>query len=94
MGRDNFTKPTLEILQKGEVEANRVISSELNLAFEELKLLVEQGQTAAALKGIGKLQEAINLLLADASYSDTFSPVACGSAFASGTRTGTPVFQA
>ncbi|HJX85058.1 MAG TPA: hypothetical protein VJ723_12000 [Candidatus Angelobacter sp.] len=94
MGRDNFTKPTLEILQKGEVEANRVISSELNLAFEELKLLVEQGQTAAALKGIGKLQEAINLLLADASYSDTIRHRLQREALGSGSRTGTPVFQA
>lgn len=94
MQRDNSTKAALEFLQKGETEANTVISSELNLALKELKLLVEQGQTAAALRGIGKLQEAINLLLTANSYFDTIRHRLELEVFSSTPPAGKPVFQA
>ena len=94
MQRDNCTKAALENLQKGELEATKVISSELNQAFDELKLLVEQGKTTAALRGIEKLQEAINLLLADSSCSDTIRHRLQREALSSRPPIETPVFQA
>ncbi len=94
MGRDNSIKATFENLQKGELEANNVISSGLNLALEELKLLVEQGEKAAALRGIDKIQEAINLLLVDVSYSDSIRHRLEREALGSRFPSGQPQFQA
>jgi hypothetical protein len=94
MERDNSIKATFENLQKGETEANKVISSELNLALEELKLLVERGQKEAALRGITKLQEAINLLMVDVSYSDAIRHRLELEALGSRPPSGLPQFQA
>ncbi len=94
MDRDNSIKATFENLQKGETEANKVISSELNLALEELKLLVERGQKAAAIRGIAKLQEAINLLMVDVSYSASIRHRLELEVLSSRPPSGIPVFQA
>ncbi len=60
----------LKILQKREIEANKVISSELNQAFEELKRLVERGDTAAALKGLSQIGITLGLLIEASCESD------------------------